>query len=115
GNVDTKDVGLERAVEFGDRLLDFGGGDVLPLPAEGVADAVDKIEIAVLVLPHQVTGAKPEVARLENIVQDLLFGLGRGGVAFEAGTGLGGVLENPSDHLAGFIRSAFDAKPVRVA
>src|SRR5262249_21495294 len=52
------------------------GGDVLALPAEGVADPVDEIEVAVGVDAHQVAGGEPGVALLEDVVQDLLLGRG---------------------------------------
>src|SRR4029453_13206654 len=88
------DVGLRDAAEAADRLLHLGGRDVLAFPAEGIADAVDEIEIAVLVLAHEIAGTEPGVALLEHVVQDFSAGLGRVGVAFEALAGLGGILED---------------------
>ena len=53
-------------------LFDLGGGDVLALPAEGVADPVDEVEIAVGILTHQVAGAEPTVAALEDVGENFL-------------------------------------------
>ena len=90
-HVDAVDIGVLHAVEGADRFRDLGGRDVLALPAEGVADAVDEIEIAVRVLAHQVAGAEPDVAFLEHVAQDLLLGLRLGRIALEAGRRLRGV------------------------
>ena len=65
------------------RFGHFAGRDVLALPAEGVADAIDEIEIAQLVAPHQIAGAEPAVALLEHVAQNLLLRVGRLVVAVE--------------------------------
>src|SRR6266850_5019637 len=54
-------------------LRHLRGGDVLALPAKRVANSIDEIEIAVLVLPHQIARPEPRVSRLEHIAQDLSF------------------------------------------
>src|SRR6185295_11159327 len=79
-----------------------------------VADAVDEIEIAVLVLAHQVAGAEPDVALLEHVVQDLLVGFLLRRVALEPRAGLRRVLENFADDLAALVGLAFDAEPLFV-
>ena len=43
---------VDHAGTRGDRLGHLRGRDVLALPAEGVADTVDEVEVALLVLPH---------------------------------------------------------------
>ena len=55
----------------GDHARDFRGRDVLALPAEGVADAVDEVEKSLRVLAHQIAGAVPGIARLEHVAQHL--------------------------------------------
>src|SRR5438046_790068 len=67
----TVDIAFEHAIERSDRLFDLGRRYVLALPTEGIADAVDKIEIAVRVLAHEIAGAEPSVALLEHVAQDL--------------------------------------------
>src|SRR5262245_19716456 len=84
GHGDAVDIGLERLVELADGLLDLRGRYVLALPAEGVTDAVDKIEIAVAILAHKIAGAEPDVAFLKDVAQNLFLGLCGGGIAFEA-------------------------------
>src|SRR5260370_25684342 len=106
-DADPVDVGFSDAGKLADRLLYLGGGYVLALPAKGVADPIDEIEISVRVLAHQVAGAKPAVALLEDIVQDLPVGLDLGGVAFEARARLGCILQNLADHFADLLRPAF--------
>src|SRR3974390_2553142 len=41
----TVDICLQNAIELVEDQLDFRGGNVLALPAERVADAIDEIEI----------------------------------------------------------------------
>jgi len=62
----------------------LGGRDILAFPAEGIAHAVDEIEIAARVLAHQVAGAEPDIARLEDAADDLLRRCVLVGVALEA-------------------------------
>ena len=88
---------LRHAGRLGQALLDLDGGDVLALPPEGVADAVDEVEIAFGVLAHQVAGAEPAVALLEDVRQDLLFRRGLVGVARKVVTH---VLADQADGLA---------------
>src|SRR6516162_3231938 len=115
GNLNAVDVGLQNAVELPDHLLDLGGRDVLAFPAESVADAIDEIEVAVLVLAHQIAGAEPDVALLEHVVQDLLVGLGLAGIALEPLAGLGRILHDLADDLARLVDVALDAEAAFVA
>src|SRR5687767_7357514 len=83
GHAHAIDVRLLDAGENGQRLRNLGGGDVLPLPAEGVADAIDEIEVAEGVLPHEVAGPEPPVALFKDVVQDLFLRRSGVGIAFE--------------------------------
>ena len=49
------DGAVLEAGYFADGGLDFGGGDVLAVPAERVAQPVDEVEVAQLVHFEQVT------------------------------------------------------------
>ena len=104
------DIGLADAGHRRQRLAHLAGGDILALPAEGVADAVDEIEIAVAVAPHQVAGAKPDIAASEHVAQHLLLAVGLVGIALELPPGRAG---NAAHRFAHFVGRAFDAKPVR--
>ena len=88
GTVDAIDIGFRDAGHAAERLGHFAGGDILALPAEGVADAVDEIEIAMLVAPHQVAGAKPDIARVEDVAQHLLLAFRLVGIALETAAGV---------------------------
>src|SRR5215471_18654287 len=83
-HLDTVDVRLFHARKNRERFGDFRGGDVLSLPAEGVAGAVHEIEIAVLVAAHEIAGAEPRVALFERVPQDFFLGILALGVAVEA-------------------------------
>ena len=83
------------AGRVGQPLLDLGGRDVLALPAVGVADPVDEIDIAFAVLLHQIAGAEPAVAAHEDVAQDLLLGRRLVGIAGE------GVANVVADHAQG--------------
>src|SRR6516164_5470267 len=67
----------------GDDRGDLGRRDVLALPAEGAADAVDEIEKALFVLAHEIAGPEPGVARSEDVAKHLSRALGVAGVALE--------------------------------
>ena len=89
GTRDAVDVGVADAGERVDRLGHLGGRDVLALPAEGVADAIDEIEIAVA-RPCRIRSPVRNQASplLEHVAQDLVLVLGGGGIALEAVAGL---------------------------
>ncbi len=65
------DIRVLNSGECADRFRNLARGNILALPAEGIADAVDKIEITLLILAHQVAGTNPSVSRLKHIAQDL--------------------------------------------
>src|SRR5581483_11446358 len=114
-DLDAVDVGVENAREAVDRLGHFGGRDVLAFPAEGVANTIHEIEIAVLIAPHQVAGAEPGIADLEDVAQDLGFALGGDRVALEAIAGARSVVDDLADHLARLVGGAAFAETLRVA
>src|SRR5207244_7545303 len=87
---------------------------VLALPPKGVADPVDEIEIAPLVLPHQVARAHPGVASLEHVAQDLRLRRPWGRVALEATAHARRVLDNLPDRLTHFVRPTAHAEARRV-
>src|SRR5204863_4317851 len=106
GDGHAVDVGLLDSGERAQRLRHFAGRDVLALPAEGVPDAIDEVEVALVVLAHEIAGANPEVPRLEHVAEGLLLG---GLVARIP-------LEPPlADGLAYFIRRTSHAPPPCVA
>src|SRR5215475_839059 len=115
GNLHSVDVGLQRVGELADGFLDFGGGDVLAFPAEGVTDAVDEGEVAGGGLAHQVAGSEPDVACLEHIAQDLPVGLALSRITLETGDRLRRVLQDLADDLTGFVEGALDAEALLVA
>src|SRR5262249_17557518 len=114
-NLDAVDVGMQRVGELADGFLDLSSGDVLALPTEGVADAVDEKEVAGGVLAHQVAGSKPDVVLLEHVAQDLSVGLVLGRIALEAGGRLRRVFQDLADDLAGLVDGTLDAKALLVA
>src|SRR5215472_16937933 len=71
GNRHTIHTGQLDSRKRANCLRDFGGGDVFAFPAEGIADAIDKIEEAPPVFSHQVAGTDPSIARLEDVTDDL--------------------------------------------
>uniref|UniRef100_A0A0N4ZJL1 LEPR-XLL domain-containing protein n=1 Tax=Parastrongyloides trichosuri TaxID=131310 RepID=A0A0N4ZJL1_PARTI len=101
-------------------LLDLGGRDVLALPAVGVAQTVHEVEIAVAVLTHQVAGAEPAVALLEDVSEDLLLrgllvGVARevvADVAADLADGFAGLADGDGNALA--VRSAQGLARLRV-
>jgi hypothetical protein len=50
---------------------DFGSGDIFAFPAEGVSDAIDEVVEVVIILAHEIARAKPCVATLEHVPQNL--------------------------------------------
>jgi hypothetical protein len=100
GNLDAVDAGVAHAGERPHGGGHFRGGHVLPLPAEGVADAVNEIVETLIVSAHQITGAHPGVARLEHTPQQLALARLGIGVALEARRAR---LADPADRLAGFV------------
>src|SRR5260370_26716231 len=114
GDGDPVGRGVENAGAIPDRVVHLAGRDVLALPAEGVADPVDEMEVARRVAQHQIAGAEPGIAFGKDIAQDLLRGLGRVRVALErAAAPIGGA--DAPDRLADLAGGAGDAEPVVAA
>src|SRR5260221_13987904 len=70
GHADAVDTGFPDSGKLTERLRHFGGRYILALPAERVADPIDKIEITLCVFSHQIAGAKPRVSTFEYVAQD---------------------------------------------
>ena len=99
------------------RLRHLGGGDVLALPAEGVADAVDEIEEAALVRRIR-SPVRNQASPGSNTSRRIfLSGILLVGVALEAAAGAAPWRsgEDPADRLADLVGGAADAEPDRVA
>src|SRR3984885_6425515 len=111
GNRYTINVGVLDTRKCADSLRNLRGGDVLTFPAEGITDAIDKIEISLLVLPHQIAGAHPHVSRLKDLSKDLSFRSLLVGISLESAADVRGVIYNLAQCFAGFIRTAASAKP----
>src|SRR5471032_2171028 len=114
-NLHAIDVRVLHTGEDIDRLSHFGGRHVLAFPAECIADAIDEIEISVLVLAHEIAGAEPGVALLEHVAQNLVLILAGGGVALEAVSRLRRLVDDLADDLAGFVWRAANAESVGIA
>src|SRR3954447_7406145 len=114
GDVDAVGGGIDHAGEIAYGVVDLRGRDVLALPAKGVADAIDEVEEAFLVEPHQIAGAEPGIALGKDIAQDLLLGLARLGVALEAAAAL--IRRADAAYgFAGLAARAGDAKSLCIA
>src|SRR5262249_37086232 len=94
---------------------DLCGRYVFALPAEGIADTVDEIEIALGVTAHEIAGAEPAIACGKHIVQNLGLVIDRTGIALEPAARLRWVQENPADRLPGLAGRGFLASTERVA
>src|ERR1700733_1889469 len=68
-NVHAIDDRVDNTFASSHHRCDFRGGDVLALPAEGIAEAVDEIVKSRLVLPHEITRAKPAITFDEYVAQ----------------------------------------------
>src|SRR5262249_51508109 len=64
---DAVDDRLFDPREKGNRFFDFQCRDVLALPAQRIADAIDKIPKTLFVLSHQIARAIPGIAGCEDI------------------------------------------------
>src|ERR1700733_12437368 len=107
---DTVNGGLRNTWKCVTNCLHFGRRDVLAFPAKGVADAVDKVEVALLVPSHQVTGTKPGVSRIEHIVENLVRAGLLAAVAFEPVARVGRIFENSPNSFPRFGSSASNAE-----
>src|SRR5262249_49287694 len=77
-------------------------------------DAIDEMEKALIVEPHQVAGAEPGVALGKHIAQDLLFGLALVGIAFETAAAFIGRADT-ADGFAGLTAAASEAEAIVIA
>src|ERR1700730_3244013 len=111
-NAIGRGIGHSGAIQY--RFVHFGGRDILALPAEGIADPIDKVEIATCIEPHQIAGAKPGIARRQHIAQDFLFGLVSIGVALETAAAIVGGTD-AADGFADLASRAGNTKTVRSA
>src|SRR5215813_2232954 len=98
------DIGLLNPCKYANHLRNLGGRYVFALPAVGITDTVDKVEIAIAVTAHEIAGAEPGIAVDKYVAQDLRLIVGRVGVALESAGRLRRVLENPTDRLANLSR-----------
>ncbi len=108
GHLHAVDIRFLDAREDGDRLGHFARRDVLALPAERVADAVDEEVVAERVAAQEVAGAEPGVALCEDVAQDFLLGVRALRVALEAAA----FFVDHADRLAHLVGLAFDAEAV---
>src|SRR2546429_6940920 len=115
GNGHAVDTGLLDAGKRTDRFGYLGGRYIFTLPAEGIPDSVDEIEIALLVLAHQIAGPKPGISRLEHVAEYLFLGGLHAGVALEPAAHVQRVLENLADRFSGFVRSAANAESLLIS
>src|ERR1700683_180621 len=91
---------------------DLDGGYVFAFPSKRVADAIDEVEEAALVLAHQIAAAVPGVSLCEHVAQDLFFGGRFVRIAFEAAAPARRVSDYLTDRLANFVGRTTDAVTV---
>src|SRR2546427_537050 len=101
---------VDHAGTGSDRLGHLGGRHILSLPPEGVADPVDEVEVALLVLSHQVARAEPGVAKLEHVAEDLFLGGFPASVTLESTAEARRVLRNLADGLADLVGRTANAQ-----
>ncbi len=104
-----------NARECAHHLRDLCGRYVFTLPTEGIADAVDEIEIALGITAHEIAGAEPSIALGEHVAQDFDLVVSRIGIALEPPARLRWVLENPADRLADLPGRGLLASAERIA
>src|SRR5450432_1944416 len=92
---------IDNARAIRDGLVHFESCDILSLPAEGIADPIDKVEIATCIDRHQIAGTEPGIADGEYIAKDFCFGLGGIGIALETATTVAGQ-SDPANSFTGF-------------
>src|SRR6202021_1580691 len=102
---------VENAGAAHDRVVHLAGCDILPLPAERIANPGDEIVVTMVVDLHEIAGAEPDVACRKDITQDLLFGLDRIGIALKMTSALRGGTDTP-DRVADLAGGAGDTEPV---
>src|ERR1700747_219820 len=114
GNADAVGGRIDHTGTVVHDVVDLGGRDILALPTEGVADAVDEMEEALVVELHQIAGAEPGVTVDEDIAKDLLLRLALVGIALETTTAfIGGA--DAADGFSDLAPPAGDAEAVSIA
>src|SRR5579859_288690 len=113
-NRNTVNIRLPYARKRTDGFRDFECRDVLAFPAKGIADPIDEIEVAFVVLPHQVTGAEPGISRLEYIAKNLSIRRFLAGVAVETAARVRRTRRDLADCFSDFARSAADARSLLI-
>src|SRR5258708_8140746 len=103
---------VDHARAIDDGFVHFRRRDILAFPTKSVADPVDEAEIAGLVAPHQIAGAKPGIALRKDIAQDFLFGFACVGVTLETAAAIVGG-PDPPHGLADLPAATANSKPVR--
>src|SRR5580658_7089098 len=114
-NRDSVNAGMQDPLECADLLRYLGGRYVFAFPAKGLADAIDEVEEALLILAHQVAGPHPGVACREDIAQNSLLGLSRIGIALEPAASALRIDLYLADRLARLVDPAANAETVLVA
>src|SRR5205807_2311927 len=112
GHRNTVDHRLGDAAAGSDGFRYLGGRDILALPAEGVADAVDEIEEAAGILAHQVAGAEPRIADGEDVAQYFFRRRVGVGIALERAAVFRSAVGHLADRLADLVGGAPDAETV---
>src|SRR3984957_371400 len=99
---------IDYARTVQNRVVNFAGCNIFALPAEGIAEPINKIKESRLVAPHQITGTKPGVAWNQHVTKYLLFGFAWISIALKAAAAAIG-RSNPAERftcLASFARNA---------
>ena len=73
GDIDAINIGLLNTWIDTQGLAHFIGRAILGLPTIGVANPVNEVKIAKLVLLQEVAGTEPQVAFFKDVAQELLF------------------------------------------
>src|SRR5262249_9016410 len=109
------DHSLVHAWTLADDICQFGGRNIFPFPAEGVTDAIDKIEESTFISAHQVACAKPDVPSDKDIAQKLCFRRELLRITLKLACSDRTMLCNPANRLTDFVRRAADAESILVA
>src|SRR2546426_1773626 len=106
---------VEDAGTRAQHLGDLGRRDVLALPAERVAEAIDEVEVAFVVPSHKIARPEPGVVRLEHVAENLSLGGVRARVAFEPRADVDRIRRDLPDRLADLVGTTPTTEPLRVA
>src|ERR1700733_5041082 len=75
---------IDYARTVQNRAVNFAGCNIFALPAEGIAEPINKIKESGLVAPHKITGTKPGGAWNQHVTKDLLCGFARISIPLKA-------------------------------